>query len=434
MKTRHLSVLVLCLGLVRCGGAEPGDPGLDELDHLPLGEMPEIKADGWGMATTCKPIPQVAALADPAITISLDGLTLRLEDRAGSYDETFPVGVGTINHSPGETTQNESRTLYPVLRTEQSMFSIDTGSVNPCTIWWHDKASGKNLPVFAGLPFMSFYGPYGIHGPVTGYTAPSGGRLKRGYVSHGCVRMEGPDVAEVWARIRATTEVPVRVQKATERTAGGDAVELEQRWILSECQVDADCNFDGGVCRKNPFSGRGFCTAPCQRLCHYDRYGYPVTFCVSEPGDSEGYCTYKASDFNYDCRRFSGFVREDDQPRFSQPAVTADVCTPGSQGWIGDRCLSSADCGGGRTCQAVQGASFGFCTEACALYCPDAKGRAGTFCVAGKCRARCELDDNGATCPVGFVCSTEQRFNQPTVSGAVCMPAPQAPAPQPPSP
>jgi hypothetical protein len=387
--------------------------------------MPDIKADGWGHATKCKSIPQVTPLADPAITISLNGLTLRLVDRAGSYNEVFPVGVGTINSNPNETTGNNSRTMYPVLHTGQNEFSVKTSKVEPCTIWWHDKDSGKNLPVFAGLPFMSFYGPYGIHGPITAYTEPSGGRLKRGYVSHGCVRMEAADVAEVWGRIRQTAVVPVHVQKATERAADGTAVELPQRWILSECAVDADCNFEGGYCRKNALSGRGFCTAPCQRLCHYDRYGYPVTFCVSDAGDAEGYCTYKASDFNYDCRRYGGFIRIDGEPRFGEPSVTASVCKPGSQGWIGDRCQSSADCGGGRTCQLVSGASFGFCTEACSLYCPDAKGRAGTFCVAGQCRARCDLGDNGATCSAGFVCSEEERFNQPDVSAPVCMPAPQ---------
>jgi hypothetical protein len=413
---------MLCLGLVRCGGTELE---LDESEQLPLGEMPEIKADGWGQATKCKPIPQVAPLTDPAITISLNGLTLRLEDRAGGYNQVFPVGVGTINPSVNETTGNNSRTMYPVLHTGQNEFSVKTGNVNPCTIWWHDKDSGKDLPVFAGLPFMSFYGPYGIHGPITGYTEPSGGQLKRGYVSHGCVRMEAADVAEVWGRIRTTAVVPVHLQKATERAADGSGVELPQRWILSECQVDADCNFEGGYCRKNSISGRGFCTAACQRLCNYDRYGYPVTFCVSEPGETEGYCTYKASGFNYDCRRHDGFVRKDGEPRFSQPSVTASVCKPGSQGWIGDRCLTGADCGGGRTCQVAPGASFGFCTEACSLYCPDEKGRAGTFCVEGQCRAQCDPEDNGATCPAGFVCSTQKRYNQPEMSAPVCMPAAQ---------
>lgn len=389
---------------------------------LPLGEMPEIKGDGWGHATTCKVIPSRPALADPAITISLNGLTLHLVDQATGLSRVYPVGVGAINQNSGETTFKESRTLFPVLKTGGQDFAIETAQVNPCRIWWHDKESGKDLPVFAGLPFMSFYGPYGVHGPVTQYTLPSGGKLKRGYVSHGCVRMEAAHVAELWAYIKDTPVVPVRVQKAVERDGEGRAVDLDQRWVLSECEVDSDCNFSGGTCRKNELSARGFCTAECDRLCDYDRFGYPVTFCVaSGAGDGTGYCTYKASDFNYSCRRFEGFVRIDDEPRLGEPWVTAAACKPGSQGWIGDRCLTDEDCGGTRFCQpAAADAAFGFCTQSCTLYCPDAEGHAGTFCADGLCRAKCREGDDA--CPMGFSCSPEPRFNQPEISAPVCMP------------
>ena len=36
--------------------------------------------------------------------------------------------------------------------------------------------------VFAGMPFMSWSGSYGIHGPIDDYTAPNGGALRRGGV------------------------------------------------------------------------------------------------------------------------------------------------------------------------------------------------------------------------------------------------------------
>ena len=418
---RHLGWLA-AIALASCS---PDPQTMSENEQLSLGELPEIKADGqWGDATKCKAIPALQPLVDPAITLSTNGLTLRLEDRATGFERVYPVGVGAINHEAGQTAEGLSRTLYPVLATGGHSFSIKTTDVEPCTIWWKEPETGDLLPVFAGLPFMSFYGPYGIHGPVSAYWLPSGGKLKRGFVSHGCVRMEGADVAELWAYIRGVAEVPVRVQQATERRPDGTAVDISQRWILSECQDHADCNFAGGYCRENSHSGRGICTAACDRLCHYDRYGYPVTFCVADDAQAaEGFCTYKASDLNDDCRRHTGFVGVQGVPRFSQPQVTADACMPGSQGWIGDRCLDSGDCGDGRTCELVGDGSFGFCTEPCALYCPDQTARAGTFCVEGLCRARCELDDNSATCPAGFQCLERPRHNQPTTEAPACMPA-----------
>ncbi|MFH1131266.1 MAG: L,D-transpeptidase, partial [Pseudomonadota bacterium] len=319
------------------------DPGLSHEDYLPLGEMPKGKADGdWGYAEQCKEIPSLPGLIKPRITISLNGLTLHLEDLAtqdtlaedwpNGFSRVYPIGVGKINDSVGQTTSNESLTMYPVLSGETNEFAIKTANVNPCTIWWTEPETGDRLPVFAGLPFMSFHGPYGIHGPITGYTAENGGELKRGYVSHGCVRMEAKDVAEVWAYIRDHDVVPVRVQKAAERMPNEKSVDLDQKWILSECEKDDDCNFAAGFCKQNSVSGRGFCTASCDRYCNYDKFGYPETFCVKDPdGNSQGYCTYKASGYNYNCRRFDAFKKFDNEPRFNEPSVTANVCKPKSQ-------------------------------------------------------------------------------------------------------
>ena len=231
-------------------------------------------------------------------------MTLHLEDGATGFSKVYPVGVGEINPKSWSITANESLTRYPLLTRGHNDFQITTAEVNPCRIWWKDPATGKKQPVFAGLPF-----------------------------------------------IKDTAKVPVRVQKEIERSAGGAAVDLPQRWILSECDRDADCNFSGGLCKKNSYSGRGFCTAVCDRYCNYDRYGYPVTFCISDPDSApNGYCTYKSSGFNYSCRGHDGFARAAKEPRNGQPSVTADVCKPGSTGWIGDRCLSTGDCMAGRFC------------------------------------------------------------------------------------
>jgi hypothetical protein len=400
------------------------DPG--EADDLPLGQMPDNKADGaWGLATTCKALPDRPPMQDPVITVSLNGLTLHLHDRATGVSKVYPVGVGEINEKKNELTYDNSLTLFPTLYTGNEEFTIDTASTNTCRIWWTDPDTGKKLPVFAGLPFLRFWGGYGIHGPITGYAQPNGGRLQRGYVSHGCVRMESADLGELWAYIKQTPDVPVRVRKAVERWDDGGAVDLAQRWLLSECTVDADCNYQGGTCKQNKLSGRGFCTAACDRTCSYDKYGYPVTFCVNDKDNAaQGYCTNKASDFNYSCRRHDGFVLRQGEPRFSQPSVKASVCVPGGQGWIGDRCLSNTDCMAGSSCHQSTPTSVGFCTESCDLYCPDLDGHAGTFCVDGLCRARCSEQANTTDCNLGSTCSKRSRHNQPWNTTTVCMPTP----------
>src|SRR4051812_5374535 len=69
---------------------------------LPLGEI-ENALGTTGAATTCKAIPEVAPLADPEITISLDGLTLHLVDHASDYDRVFPIGPGALDAGVSKT-------------------------------------------------------------------------------------------------------------------------------------------------------------------------------------------------------------------------------------------------------------------------------------------------------------------------------------------
>ena len=77
-------------------------------------------------------------------------------------------------------------------------------------------------------------GNYAIHGPIDNYRAANGGNLRRGYVSHGCVRMAAADVLEVYARIKGVASVPVHVQREPERTAVYPAMGLggsNRTWI-----------------------------------------------------------------------------------------------------------------------------------------------------------------------------------------------------------
>jgi hypothetical protein len=321
--------LILLLG---CGPSEQSGDGDED---LPLGDGVDLKADGdWGpYATQCKAIPTRPALVNPRITISITGLTLHLTDATG-FSRVYPVGVGAINHSAGETTFDRSLSLYPVLTTKSTKFTIKTSRVDPCKVWWTDPATRQKSPVFAGLPFLPWYGSYGIHGPITEYQQQNGGKLQRGYVSHGCVRMEAADVAEVWAYVRKASEVPVTVQAELERpTSGALAVDLDQRWILSECATSADCNYSGGLCVPRAGSARGFCSAACTGYCNYDKYGYPVTFCVPPASignftATTGFCTNKSSDFDDSCRRYDGMRSASNTPRFSQPSVKSTVCLP----------------------------------------------------------------------------------------------------------
>jgi hypothetical protein len=113
--------------------------------------------------------------------------------------------------------------------------------------------------------------------------------------------------------------------------------------------------------------------------------------------------------------------------RFGQTTVKADVCLPGTEGWMGDRCLRSTECAGG-ACAPVDTGEIGVCTQACTRTCPDKATYATTFCVEaseesglsdGMCVATCYSNDD---CAVGTTCEVETRNGQPSVSRKVCLP------------
>jgi hypothetical protein len=412
------------------GAAAPGD-------DLMLGDVvePDLKADGWGHALECKPLPDVPPLTAPEIFVSIDGLTLRLVDDATGYERVFPIGPGARDTDPTSTTFGESLSYFPVLNTGRSEFAITPQTIQWCKTWWTDAATGARSPVFAGLPFLSWHGNYGIHGPIDNYTAASGGTLRRGYVSHGCLRMEAADVLEVAARIKGVARIPVHVQREAERREDGSRVDVGgeptarwQKWIGSECASDEECAFDGGVCKTNPYGGRGFCTRACERGCP-DRAGLPVTFCVADPDDeTRGMCVNKHTGVNATCRPYDHFVPAT-LPRFGQSTVTADVCVPGSPGFIGDRCFSDDECREGLTCGGADPArgGAGICTQACTRLCPDAPGFPTTTCVtdaagAASCARRCDASAHAPECAGDQVCTPVQRAARPDQTADVCRP------------
>ncbi|MBI3071547.1 MAG: L,D-transpeptidase [Deltaproteobacteria bacterium] len=308
---RLVAVVGIC-AVSSCGGDELGlgiAPGVPDegtgVADIGVGDIDDAatKDDStWGYALECKTWPSLAELPNPEIIISLKGLTLHLIDRSTGFSRVYPVGVGQIQSS------GNSLSSYPVRATGRNTFSIV--NIETCKTWWTDPANGKRSPVFAGMPFIRFYNGFGIHGPIDNFKAQNGGTLRRGYVSHGCIRMESADVLEVAALIggrdgRAKATIKILRENETERDAAGLAIDVPQKWIGSECKTNVDCNFAGGVCQTTS-AGHGVCSAPCERVCNYDKYGYSPTYCVADPTTGAGMCASRPSGFNNWCKRFDG--------------------------------------------------------------------------------------------------------------------------------
>lgn len=423
MKYAALSCMT-ALALAGCGEADPKPtaPAPAYGADLPVGEYVETeegKADGWGHALTCKDIPDLPALEAPRLVLSIDGHTVHLIDEATGFDKVFPTGVGALDRDEGSPTYGESFSAFPLIATRGHDFEITPNTIQPCKTW----LGNSGVPVFAGLPFLSFYGNYGLHGPIDNYRRADGGTLRRGYVSHGCFRMRGADIAELYARIRGVAHVPVRLQRAPERREDGRLVDVPDNWMGAECATDADCGFEDGTCRLNPFSGRGFCTQVCERYCP-DHPEQPATFCAPNPlNEDEGICLRRTADWSPDCRDLDHF-----QPalvsRFGEPSTVATACVPGGRGWIGDRCFTDADCMAGNTCDAAEG-DWGTCTQPCERYCPDLPGAAPTLCVSGpdgqgQCARTCEAADHGAECSAGLTCVNGARNGEAAPVRQVC--------------
>jgi hypothetical protein len=330
---RHLPLLlVLALGCADLGTTL-------EADDLPVGEVVagDSKVDGpdplYGFALTCKQAPVLTPLAQPRIIVSINGLTLHLIDDATGMSKVYPIGPGAIDQDPASATYGESLTWRAVAAAGTQDFTLQPDYVDPCKIWHTDKATGEKLPLFAGLPFLNWYGNYGFHGPIDNYAAENGGDLRRGFVSAGCVRMQSADILELYA-LTLGVRVRVHVQLEPERDAAGVRIDVPDRWIGSECTGDADCTFPGGFCQPNQCSGRGFCSARCTGGCP-DKPGYPVTFCTADPESSnQGLCVMRESPLNAACRPYDRMVIQR-VSRFGQPGVRTNACMPETPGWFG---------------------------------------------------------------------------------------------------
>ena len=429
MAARHLLSLLglLTLPLVGCdqdaAPAENAGETPANLEDQPVGDVVDDsgKADGdWGSALTCKQAPDLPSLANPRIVLSVEGRYVRLIDESAGFDRVYPAGVGAIDTDAGSRTFGESLSYFPVVATRSHDFAITPSSIQPCKTY----QSSSGVPLFAGLPFLSFYGNYGLHGPIDNFRRPDGGTLRNGFVSHGCFRMQGADVLEVYARIKGVARVPVTMIREAELATSGGRVGLEQKWIGAACGTDADCaGMNNGTCRVNPYTGTGFCTATCERFCD-DNPLHPATLCTPDPSDpATGICVPRVVSWDAECRALDHFTPQT-TTRFGDPTYTAQACLPGTKGFVGDGCLSDGDCDGGATCN--QGESGrGVCTVPCTRYCTDAPGKPSTFCVsdggdAGQCVRICDPGLGAPECLSGQDCVEEARFGQPGVTRHVC--------------
>lgn len=171
-------------------------------------------------------------LKKPGVVVSLNGLTCRLFDESGSFEKVYPVGVGVR-----ETETSESITPTGEFRTHPDRTNV----------WFYTWE--RWVPnYFAGLPFLrlNIKGPenietYGLHGPIS---QP----LKRGYVSHGCVRMRGDDVKEIFTAIyHAAPGAPVRIQKQTDYNRYGLRYDLDYPRVHFPLDRESPVKIDGSA-------------------------------------------------------------------------------------------------------------------------------------------------------------------------------------------
>jgi lipoprotein-anchoring transpeptidase ErfK/SrfK len=336
---RHVALVVSVAMLAGCS-VEVAD------DEISVGDIvdnsDQAAGSDWGSALTPKvsTVPaELAELSNPKIVVSLNGLTLHLTDDSVGFDKVYPVGVGQIENgksltptsdrASGGTFKTGSNTREVSVKPADST-EKDWGYYYPHRYWAN--VDGVKKPVFAGLPFIrvatSGYTAYGMHGPVDNFRSATGGDLRRGYVSHGCMRMAAGDIQEVYHLIHKHPSTPLKIQQAVERKSSGLSVDLASRWVGSECAADSDCNFAGGTCRRAAGETIGVCTAACTRGCA-DRVGEAETFCVPDPSSGAGMCVPKATvTFNNDCARHEGKLVKRAGVARPDRSATASVCMP----------------------------------------------------------------------------------------------------------
>lgn len=123
------------------------------------------------------------------------------------------------------------------------------------------------------------------------------------------------------------------------------------------------------------------------------------------------------------------FTRLDDVATFPKLNGRAPI----AQKFIGDKCTTNADCAFSADGAAGRCHPAGFCTTTCAGGCPDAAGKAGTFCMAdrsttnaGICVSKPATQNANCTALTGTALRVEARWigtsTAPAATANVCAP------------
>jgi hypothetical protein len=217
-----LSVLLLLstLSTAACSDAmdEAADPGAggeylegEEYDAInPFAELEQGgKADGGYV------IPDVDALENPEIIVSLDKFTVHLFDRTSGFSEVYPAGVGILS--------SNGTSITPTGHFKTSSNTSDS---------WYYTEKRWSPAYYDGKPFLRINAlnsagqhTYGLHGPIDP-------QLNRGYVSHGCIRMRAQDIINLFWRVRLHPSTPVTFQDEPEIDAAGNQVDVGMTPVL----------------------------------------------------------------------------------------------------------------------------------------------------------------------------------------------------------
>ena len=121
------------------------------------------------------------------------------------------------------------------------------------------------------------------------------------------------------------------------------------------------------------------------------------------------------------------FVRLDDTAAF--PKLNGAPVPVNPAKFIGDKCITDAQCGFTASGQAGRCHAAGFCTISCAGACPDLVGKAGTFCIAdassstgGTCVSKAAQQNSLCTTLTGTVRGDRDRFGGVPARMNVCAP------------
>jgi len=197
-------------------GDDPDSPWLDEFEDEDLeimgveGVLSDMGIDPAEFlnlnGTPRGPVPDpTPVMTKPIIVISLSALTCRITDMDGGETRVYPIGCGVRD-------RKTKKSITP-----DGKFNTHKNAKDHWYYTWQ-----RNRPkYFAGLPFLRLdientngVHTYGMHGPITEL-------LKRGYVSHGCIRMRGRDIKELFAIVYTTPGAPVLIQQEGDYDAFG---------------------------------------------------------------------------------------------------------------------------------------------------------------------------------------------------------------------